>query len=518
MFFSYHKHYFFLIIITYDNKQNKKESHPENNKQYKHLANINSINRTVNKTKMKIKALSRSQASTTRECQGDHRKLHRNLDPTYHPHQRAREYARAVTSAKIDRMFAKPFIGDLNGGHRDGVTASCTSRNALVPFVSGSADGEIRIWDLGSRTLVKDLAGAHSRMVTGLTFSNDGRMFYSCSDDGLVKSWTVYPTSSIDNDDNDNNSGLATPHGPFTTFRAPNVGSFKSIDYHRSEAQFATASDSSVDLWSPERSTPLVQWSGSKLWNSEDTSVVVRFNPAERSLIGQCSMDRGIGLFDTRSGSALQKTILKMRSNCLEWNPMEPMNFVVGNEDYNAYSFDMRKLNQPTMIYKGHVNTILSISWSPTGREFVTGSYDKTIRIFPHRKGKCREIYHTKRMQRVFTVNYTADNKYIISGSDDTNLRLWKANASEKIGQASAREEKSIEYRQALIKKYQHLPEVQRIHAARKVPKLIKKQTAIAQIQKESQQRKQENRAKYDKTGNEQFVSDRKKVVIKKVD
>merc|ERR1711976_722860 len=104
------------------------------------------------------------------------------------------------------------------------------------------------------------------------------------------------------------------------------------------------------------------------------------------------------------------------------------------------------------MIYKGHIMAILSISWSPTGRECVTGSYDKTIRIFPHRKGKAREIYHTKRMQRVFTVNYTADNKYIVSGSDDTNLRLWKANASEKIGQASVREDKAMEYRQALIR------------------------------------------------------------------
>jgi len=438
-------------------------------------------------------------------------------------------------------MFAAPFVGDLRGGHRDGITASCTSRNALVPFVSGSADGEIRIWDLASRTAVVELPGAHSRMVNGLIFANDGRMFYSCSDDGLIKSWAVYPssasTSNDDHDDDDDENDTptsssattaatnkyktgdtATPHGPFTTYRSPNVGSFKSIDYHRSEAQFATASDSSVDLWSPDRSSPLVKWTGNTLWNSDDTSTVVRYNPAERSLLGQCSMDRGIGLFDTRSGSALQKTVTKMRSSCFEWNPMEPMNFVVGNEDYNAYSFDMRKLDKPTMIYKGHVNTILSVSWSPTGQEFVTGSYDRTVRIFPHRKGKAREIYHTKRMQRVFTVNYTADNKYIISGSDDTNLRMWKANASEKIGQASVREERSREYRQALIRKYQHLPEVQRIHTARKVPTVIKKQTATAQIQKESQQRKQENRAKYDKKGTEQFVSERKKVVVKKVD
>ena len=115
----------------------------------------------------------------------------------------------------------------------------------------------------------------------------------------------------------------------------------------------------------------------------------------------------GIGLFDIRTGTALKKVVLRMRSNCLEWNPMEPMNFVVGNEDYQAYSFDMRKLDQPTRIYKGHQGAILSVSWSPTGRELVTGSYDCTLRIFECNRGTARDIYHAKRMQRVFTVHYT---------------------------------------------------------------------------------------------------------------
>jgi WD repeat and SOF domain-containing protein 1 len=456
---------------------------------------------------MKIKALSRSQATTQRECQGDLRHVHRNLDPSHHPLQRAREYQRAVTSAKLDRMFAKPFIGSLEGGHRDGVTATCLSRNQLVPFVSGAADGEVMVWDLGSKTRVTALPGSHSRQVTGLVFDMEGRNFYSCSDDGLIKSWSVYPQNGVE---------YATPHGPISTYRSTNVGSFKSIDHNYTQSQFATASDSSVDIWDPNRNTPLTTFTN--LWHSDDTSIVCRYNPAEHNLLGQCSMDRGIGLFDTRSGSALQKTVLKMRSNCFAWNPMEPQNFVVGNEDYNAYTFDMRKLDKPTMIYKGHVGAILSISWSPTGREFVTGSYDMSIRIFPRNKGKARDIYHTKRMQRVFTVDYTADNKYIISGSADTNLRLWKARASEKIGQTSAREEKSLEYRQTLVKKFQHMPEVHKIHAQRKIPTFIKKQTHVAQIQKESQQRKQENRAKYDKTGKDQFVSERKKVVVKQIE
>lgn len=34
---------------------------------------------------------------------------------------------------------------------------------------------------------------------------------------------------------------------------------------------------------------------------------------------------------------------------------------------------------------------------------------------------------------RVYSVMYTMDNKYVLSGSDDTNIRLWKAQANDPI-------------------------------------------------------------------------------------
>jgi DDB1- and CUL4-associated factor 13 len=72
----------------------------------------------------------------------------------------------------------------------------------------------------------------------------------------------------------------------------------------------------------------------------------------------------------------------------------------------------------------------LDVDFSPTGREFVSGSYDKTIAIFRFNEGHWKDLYHTKRMQRVFCVKYSADAMYCLSGSDDTNVRVWKANAS----------------------------------------------------------------------------------------
>lgn len=487
---------------------------------------------------MKVRTLQRQAGTVERECPGDLRMHARNLDPKYHPMQRAREYARAVAAAKLSRMFAKPLVGNLGHGHRDAVTCSAVSRRSLVPLVSGAADGAVQLWDLASRTSVATIDTAHTRTVTGLTFSVSGQAFYSCSDDGYVHRWNIHATTRPDDDDDEDPSGTMTTtaaaakdkakrslrastaeeatHGPTESWRT--AGSFKSLDHHWMDDHFATASDEAVQIWSPSRSTPVATY-GNNVWNGgDDTVTTVRYNPAERSLLAHCSADRGVGLHDTRTAKALRKTVLAMRSNDLQWNPMEPMVFAVANEDYNAYTFDMRKLDRPVRLYRGHTGAVMSVAWAPTGREFATGSYDRTVRIFPAEAGQAREIYHTKRMQRVWTVQYSADSTFVVSGSDDSNLRLWKAVANQQLGQRTTREEASQQYRSALIQRYEHLPEVRQISKARKIPKVIQNQSRQFSIQKESATRKQANRVKYSKDGEHTFVPERDKTVVKVVE
>ena len=340
------------------------------------------------------------------------------------------------------------------------------------------------------------------------------------------------------NNKSDRGDEAESPHGPHNVYRLPpsrnslrhDSNAFHSIDHHWYDSRLATASsDAAVHLWDPERSTPISTFNN--LWGSDDTVTTVRYNPAERDLLAHCSNDRGIGLHDARASSALQKTIMSMKCNCLEWNPMEPYMFVVGNEDHNAYVFDMRKLHRPTAVYKGHVGAVMDVAWSPTGTEFVTGSYDRTMRVFGVRKergtaghagagatGAARDVYHAKRMQRVFCVGYTADHKYLLSGSDDTNLRLWKARSSEKIGQLSSREETSLQYRKALVQKYAHLPEVKRISRSRRVPKFVKKEMQAVMVQKEKRRRKEGSVIKHSKPGTKKFTDEKGKSIVKTVD
>ena len=76
-----------------------------------------------------------------------------------HPFEAEREYQRALNAVKLERVFAKPFLGSLDG-HRD----ISKHPNSLSTLCSASADGEVRVrvWHLTER---KCLA---SWQVTGL--------------------------------------------------------------------------------------------------------------------------------------------------------------------------------------------------------------------------------------------------------------------------------------------------------------------------------------------------------------
>jgi WD repeat and SOF domain-containing protein 1 len=68
----------------------------------------------------------------------------RNYDPALHPFEAPREYSQAMNAVKLEKVFAKPFIGDLEG-HKDVVNCMCKHPSMLSHILSGAGDGEVRI-------------------------------------------------------------------------------------------------------------------------------------------------------------------------------------------------------------------------------------------------------------------------------------------------------------------------------------------------------------------------------------
>lgn len=156
----------------------------------------------------------------------------------------------------------------------------------------------------------------------------------------------------------------------------------------------------------------------------------------------------------------------------------------------------------------------MDIDYSPTGREFVTGSYDRTVRIFAYSGGHSREVYHTKRMQRVFCVKFSSDATYVISGSDDTNVRLWKAKAAEQLGVLLPREKNKHAYMNALKERYKHMPEIQRIDRHRHLPKPIYKAAKLRRTVYDAEKKREDRKRSHSAAGAVPHLPARKKRIV----
>ncbi|KAJ4874129.1 DDB1- and CUL4-associated factor 13 [Raphanus sativus] len=409
---------------------------------------------------MRIKTISRSVDEFTRERSQDLQRVFHNFDPSLRPMEKAVEYQRALTAAKLEKIFARPFVGAMDG-HRDGISCMAKNPNYLKGIFSASMDGGLFFFS--PRRTVCQFPG-HQGAVRGLTVSTDGNVLVSCGIDSTVRLWNV-PRPSLEDSD---------------------LSSEKSAEF---EGELFATAGAQIDIWNHNRSQPVHSFKP-----GNDSVISVRFNPGEPDILAVSSNDRRMIIYDIRMSSAAREIRMQTKTNSIAWNPMEPMNFTGANEDGNCYSFDGRKNEEAKCVHKDHVSAVMDIDFSPTGREFVTGSYDRSVRIFPYNGGHSREIYHTKRMQRVFCVKYSSDATYVISGSDDTNLRLWKAKASEQLGVILPREQKKHEYNEAVKNRYKHLPEIKRIVRHRHLPKPIYKAIAESRAVNNAKKRKDDRR------------------------
>ncbi|THU98592.1 WD40 repeat-like protein [Dendrothele bispora CBS 962.96] len=439
---------------------------------------------------VKISVLQHDPSSHLPTRPGDPTPISRNLNPNMHPFARARERTRALNAAKLDRIFAKPFVDALEG-HVDAVEVLAKQPDSISTVASGSWDGGLIVHNLPQRSRMLHVPEAHKGKVSGICFSENSKLL-SCGVDRNVKLWNF-----------DSNGDE-----PVNVF--PGKAAFNSIDHQRSSQLFATASNL-VQVWDETKSAPI---SNLTLPTSTETVTSVRFNLSETSILASVGSDRSFCLYDIRTGKAERRVIMQMRSNALAWSPTMPTSVLLASEDHNLYTFDIRHLNAPSNIYKAHVAAVMSCDWSPTGTEFVSGGWDRTVRIWKTGQGHTPEVYHTKRMQRVTSTLFTTDARFVLSGSDDGNVRIWKAKASEKLGIVTARERAAIEYRGSLVDRWKMDKEVGKIARQRHLPKPVYSAAKLKTTMLDARRVKEERRRKHTRAGESKPTAERKKVVI----
>lgn len=111
----------------------------------------------------------------------------RNFDPSLHPFTAPREYTKALNAVKLERVFAKPFICNLEG-HKDAISCICKHPSQLSTLLSGAYDGELRMWNLAQGMCTRTLL-AHDGIIRAVTYVPNGKHFITIGDDKTIKTW-----------------------------------------------------------------------------------------------------------------------------------------------------------------------------------------------------------------------------------------------------------------------------------------------------------------------------------------
>lgn len=382
---------------------------------------------------MIIKTITHDVKQNSKERKGDPTKHRFIKDAAYHPFAKQREYMRALNATKIERMLAKPFITAFSD-HKEGIVR-VEKHNKKDIMLSASFDGMTNIYNIAT----KRMAGSISLggISNGVSFFNDEILVSKRKDVMLYDSR------------GENLKSTFTCKGE--------VNFIHGMDY------WYVATGSGLEIVDGEVNRSKHKYNGCYSFCRTDNN---------NNLI-VCASENEVVLVDNRIEKEFSRMQVGLKTNYAAFSP-DSRYFITANEDSNSYLHDLRFMDAPIGTFRHHINAVTSVDFSPCGTEFTSGSYDKTIRIFRINERKSRDVYYNRRMHHISGIKYTTDGKIIVSGSDDSSLRLWKSNASIKLEAMTRKEKDALECAERLKEKYKNVEEIARISKHRFLPKKIK--------------------------------------------
>ncbi len=284
--------------------------------------------------------------------------------------------------------------------HTDTVNSVALSPDNQT-IVSGSNDRTIKVWDLQSGKLIHSLS-SHSSSVYSVGISKDSQTIVSGNQDGAVRVWSLLTGKEIRN---------------LSGHRSAVFSVSISSD---SKTVISGGEDKIVRIWDLETSELVHSLSGHSNWIR-----AVAINPDSKYVVSGGD-DMEIKVWDCSSGTLIRN--LRGHSRWIRTLAFNTTNgtLVSSGDDAKIKIWNISSGELLRTVSEFVLDRMYCVSVSPDGRFIIGCGRDKRIKIWSLDTWKLPQSI-SGHSNQINSVVCSSSGSFIVSGSSDNTLRVWKS-------------------------------------------------------------------------------------------